>query len=113
MVQETQGFGQSNYFSEEKEEIIDTQNELLKFKQKTVFKQIHPSFTFKTGSVYTGEWKGNLRDGKGQQVWTDQAMYNGEWKDDHANGQGKFYHTNGEIYDGAWKNDKANGFGEF
>ena len=24
-----------------------------------------PAYTFKSGAIYDGEWKGNMRDGKG------------------------------------------------
>ena len=68
-------------------------------------------FTYKTGAIYTGEWKGGLRHGRGSMVWSDNARYEGEWQYNHACGKGKFYHTDGDIYDGQWLNNKANGFG--
>ena len=36
-----------------------------------------PPFTFKSGAVYNGEWRGNARDGYGEQVWPDGAKYLG------------------------------------
>ena len=38
--------------------------------------------TFKTGAVYNGQWKGNLRHGNGTMTWADGAVYEGEW--DHG-----------------------------
>ena len=36
-----------------------------------------PPYQFKSGAVYEGEWKGNLRDGFGTQTWPDGAKYEG------------------------------------
>ena len=35
--------------------------------------------TYKTGAIYTGQWKGGLRHGRGTMVWPDNARYEGEW----------------------------------
>jgi len=42
-------------------------------------RQMRDPFSFSTGSVYHGEWKGGFRDGKGTQTWADGASYTGEW----------------------------------
>lgn len=34
-------------------------------------------YLFETGTTYTGEWKGNFRDGYGVQHWPDGADYEG------------------------------------
>jgi len=36
-----------------------------------------PPFTFQSGAIYEGEWKGNVRDGFGTQIWPDGARYEG------------------------------------
>lgn len=36
-------------------------------------------YTYTTGAVYNGEWKGGLRHGKGTMKWPDAASYEGEW----------------------------------
>jgi len=36
-----------------------------------------PPYTFKSGAIYDGEWKGNMRDGYGEQKWLDGARYEG------------------------------------
>lgn len=38
-------------------------------------------FLYLDGSVYTGNWVGGLRDGKGRMTWADGAVYEGYWKD--------------------------------
>jgi hypothetical protein len=32
---------------------------------------------YKSGTVYEGEWKGNVREGKGKFTWTDGMFYEG------------------------------------
>jgi hypothetical protein len=60
-------------------------------------KERREAFHFKSGAVYEGEWKGNMREGVGVQEWPDKARYDGEWKDNKANGKGKFWHVDGDI----------------
>ena len=38
------------------------------------------TYTYSTGAIYTGQWKGGLRHGRGKMVWADQASYVGEWQ---------------------------------
>ena len=57
---------------------------------------------FKNGAIYDGFLKGDLRDGRGVQVWPDGTRYEGMWQDDSAWGQGKFTHKNGDTYEGYW-----------
>jgi Uncharacterized protein conserved in bacteria len=59
-----------------------------------------PPYTFKSGATYEGEWRGNMRDGWGVQVWPDGAKYEGEWKNNKAHGKGKFWHVDGDIFEG-------------
>lgn len=61
-----------------------------------------PPFLFKSGAVYEGEWKGNMRDGNGIQTWPDKAKYEGGWKENKAHGQGKFWHVDGDIFEGEY-----------
>ena len=37
------------------------------------------TYTYKTGAVYTGQWKGGMRHGVGTMKWADNARYEGEW----------------------------------
>eukprot|EP00971_Amphidinium_carterae_P186131 3694804-Amphidinium_carterae.1 len=41
-----------------------------------------------SGGTYTGEWQGNVRHGRGVQVWPDGARYEGQWEEDKAHGHG-------------------------
>lgn len=61
--------------------------------------------------TYYGEWKGNIRCGRGIIQWLDGSRYEGYFYNDKANFKGKLFHKNGDTYEGEWLNDKANGFG--
>ena len=72
-------------------------------------RELKEPVTLDNGAVYTGEWMNGVRDGHGDQVWSDDTKYEGEWANGKANGKGKFLHANGDIYDGDWVDDKADG----
>ena len=66
--------GQSKYFK------MEEANETL----KGVFDQDAPieerEYQYKTGSIYSGQWKGGMRHGHGTMKWIDGASYQGEWQ---------------------------------
>ena len=64
---------QSKYFkSDEARETLDGA-----YQDATPLKRrVH---TYKTGAIYTGQWKGGLRHGRGSMVWPDNARYEGDW----------------------------------
>ncbi len=68
---------------------------------------------YDTGSRYEGEWKNNLREGKGSFYWTDGQYYIGEYKNDLRTGKGTYFWPNGEKYVGEWRKDKRDGKGVF
>ena len=63
-------------------------------------------------SVYTGEWKNGMRNGKGKEMdGSGKVVFMGEWKD--GKGKGKEMDANGKaVYEGEWWNGKRNGMGE-
>ena len=101
--------GSSRYFvSEERTETVGKSTF-----QKTVKRAKKPTYTYKSGSTYEGEWKGGFRDGYGIQNWLDGAYYEGEWSMGYAHGDGRFRHNDGDEYEGEWANDKASGAGTY
>ncbi len=86
--------------------LIDPYNDALPLEDR-------PPYRYKTGAVYTGQWKGGFRSGYGEIKWPDGATYKGGWKDNRAHGRGKFVHVDGDVYEGEWAYDKANGFGKY
>jgi len=65
------------------------------------------------GAVYKGEWKNNMKDGKGIQVWQEGDIYKGEWKKGKRTGQGIHIWPDGHYYEGSYDDDKRNGMGIF
>lgn len=64
------------------------------------------SHSYPDGATYTGEWKGQMRHGKG--VWRrpDGMVYEGEWKDDKPDGRGSLTYPDGRVQQGQWKAGK-------
>ena len=64
------------------------------------------------GSKYVGEWKDNMKHGKGEQHYsqTDQ-LYDGDWAFGKRNGFGTLSKLDKKIYVGGWKDDKRSGKG--
>lgn len=84
---------------------LDSKEVESKCQSDSVEREKRPPFTFKSGAIYDGEWKGNKKDGYGIQVWPDGAKYDGFWSNNRANGMGKFYHSDGDLFEGEWIND--------
>nr|XP_042124073.1 MORN repeat-containing protein 3 isoform X1 [Peromyscus maniculatus bairdii] len=70
------------------------------------------------GDHYVGEWKDNLKHGKGTQVWKKSgAIYEGDWKFGKRDGYGTLSRPDPEtgkyrrVYSGWWKGDKKSGYG--
>lgn len=64
----------SKYFKPE--EALETLTQ-SKFDPKAPLKQ--RTHNYKSGAIYTGQWKGNLRHGNGTMIWPDGGRYQGEW----------------------------------
>ena len=92
-----------------KVEFMETvSDQLFRTDQKKEFK---PTYRYKTGAEYTGEWLGGFRHGIGTIQWRDGASYQGNWSEGKADGYGRLIFPNGDQYMGSFKNDKANGWG--
>lgn len=106
----SKNIGSSKYFTyEESKETISSKKAFNPDQRR----ERRAPYTFKSGAVYSGEWKGGFRDGFGEQQWPDGARYEGEWRENRAHGKGQFVHVDGDVYDGQWANDKANGLGVY
>ncbi|XP_023601849.1 MORN repeat-containing protein 3 [Myotis lucifugus] len=65
------------------------------------------------GDRYVGEWKDNMKHGKGTQIWKKKgAIYEGDWKFGKRDGYGTLSLPDQEkgkyrrVYSGWWKGDK-------
>lgn len=66
---------------------------------------------FDSKYVYEGQWKNDMKSGRGRQLWRDGSYYEGYWLNNMANGYGRLIHTDGDIYEGEWSEDRAEGYG--
>ncbi|MDD2688968.1 MAG: hypothetical protein PHT41_02290 [Candidatus Omnitrophica bacterium] len=64
-------------------------------------------------SVYQGNFKNGMFDGKGALIWTNGSKYEGEFKDGLMNGKGVFTQRNGDKYEGDFKDGYMDGKGIF
>ncbi|XP_010598160.2 MORN repeat-containing protein 3 isoform X2 [Loxodonta africana] len=70
------------------------------------------------GDRYMGEWKDDMRHGKGTQIWKKKgAIYEGDWKLGKRDGYGTLSLPDQEtgkyrkVYSGWWAGDKKSGYG--
>ena len=61
---------------------------------------------------YKGQFKDNLRNGKGKYYENNKLVYEGDFKDDTYDGKGKLYNENGNYYEGEFTKGKKNGDGK-
>ena len=67
-------------------------------------------YIFKDGSYYIGQWKNNLRNGKGIYYHSNgNIIYEGDYVNDKREGNGKLAMEHGEYYIGQFKNGLRNG----
>ena len=64
---------------------------------------------YKNGDIYKGEWKNDLKEGKGIMKYNNGDIYKGEWKNDLKEGKGIMEYNNGFFHDGNWLDDKKIG----
>ena len=64
------------------------------------------NYTFKDGSVYTGEMKGRKPNGKGKTVFKNGDVYEGEYVKGKREGFGVYTFPDGERYEGQWYQDR-------
>ena len=72
-------------------------------------KEIHK---YKSLAIYSGEWLGGFRHGKGKMIWQDGVTYDGEWSYGFAEGQGLLTYPNRDFMKGKFMYNKLNGIGE-
>ena len=128
-------FGNNNiYYGYWEDNKLNGIGKIIKCNQK--INDLNSIFNDDLIPYYLGEWKNNLEDGKGEEIWKDNSIYKGEYKEGFKQGNGKlilpdgaeyegeFSHgkiegkgqikyKDGRIYKGNWVNNKMNGEGKF
>ena len=67
------------------------------------------SYTFKDGSIYTGDMTNNKPNGKGRTQFRNGDVYEGFYLKGKRNGDGLLIFADGEKYQGSWFNDQQHG----
>jgi hypothetical protein len=70
-------------------------------------------YKWTSGDSYSGDWKDDMISGNGEYKWVNGDRYNGDWKDGIKEGNGIHTWSNENSYDGQWKDDMMNGKGQF
>lgn len=68
---------------------------------------------FPQGDFFDGEFKNNVRNGRGRYQWKNGRVFVGEYRDDLRHGYGVFAYPNGEKYEGEFVEGKRCGKGRF
>jgi hypothetical protein len=77
----------------------------LEIERREIIKEI-----YEDGSVYEGEKKNELRNGKGKFFYADGGMYDGDWHQGRMHGRGRLFYPSGALaYEGEWLEDKFSG----
>lgn len=71
------------------------------------------SYNFRSGAVYSGQWRGRSRHGFGFQSWRDGATYAGQWVESAADGRGVYTFPDGSAYVGEWHRNRFHGLGAY
>jgi len=61
--------------------------------------------------IYVGEFKEDMRHGRGEFINSVGEIYSGDWKENQRDGEGTEKSPSGEQYVGQWKSDRPNGRG--
>ena len=64
------------------------------------------------GRVYKGNWKNDMKEGKGRFDRAVGGNYEGEFANDRMDGKGIYNLPDGTLYKGEFKHDKMHGYGE-
>ena len=73
-------------------------------------KEVFGRFTYASnGSIYKGEWKKDLKEGKGIQTWTAGSIYDGEFMANKYHGWAIYTTDKGATDEGNWIDGTRNG----
>lgn len=65
------------------------------------------------GSWYAGEFRKGMKHGSGQHTWPDGASFAGTWMNNELQGTGRYHMQDGASYEGQWMQSTIHGIGEY
>lgn len=85
--------------------------------KRKIWNNCHGYAIYRGGDSYYGEWKDNLRHGRGVVATINADIYEGKWKNDTFNGFGTYFFgagsNQGDLYIGEWEDGKWHGQGKY
>lgn len=66
-------------------------------------------YSYRTDLGYFGEYKDELKQGKGEYRYMNGSRFEGSWVNDTIEGRGIHYEANGQKIEGVWKKGKREG----
>lgn len=71
----------------------------------------HGCLHYRSGNVYTGEWRDGAADGFGEKRYKNGDIYRGNWRAGQRSGRGAYLFVQGHFYDGMYVDDAPEGYG--
>lgn len=65
------------------------------------------------GSIYIGNWKNDLQDGHGKEIWADHLEYEWDYKEGKRWGKDRLQLVDGSVYEGDFYSHQIHGKGKF
>ncbi|GET88124.1 hypothetical protein LtaPh_2006300 [Leishmania tarentolae] len=112
----------SNSEDELSDEAADLQTKELTFEfgryigqvdPRTGLRHGHGSQQYKSGNVYTGEWRDGAPDGFGEKRYGNGDIYRGNWRQGKRSGRGVYLFAQGDMYEGMYVDNKPEGRGTY
>lgn len=73
----------------------------------------HGVLHYRSGNVYTGEWRDGAAHGFGEKRYRNGDIYRGLWREGKRSGRGSYLFVDGHLYEGMYVNDCCDGNGIF
>jgi hypothetical protein len=64
------------------------------------------SCRYPSGATYEGEWRDNLKDGRGVYYFPKGGTYEGEWSRGYMSGIGVRTYSSGKVVAGRWRDNQ-------
>ncbi|KAG5479985.1 hypothetical protein LSCM1_06404 [Leishmania martiniquensis] len=71
----------------------------------------HGCLHYKSGNIYTGQWRDGAADGFGEKRYKNGDVYRGNWRRGKRSGRGAYLFNEGHFYDGMYVEDEPEGYG--
>lgn len=62
-------------------------------------------YCYTSGNIYEGDWKNDIKEGKGVLTFSTGDIYDGNWLTNKRDGYGIYIYNSGDRYYGVWKGD--------